>query len=165
MLLVLTILRSGAPAPVEASTVTPPAPAESATPAGPVSASQFARNLSADVYGYLPYWEIDSGTDAYLRYDLLTDIALFSVGFTSTGAISTTGTGYPAVTGSTAATIVAHAHAAGVRVDLTITSFGYAKNTAFFTDPAAMTAAAAAISDLVRSEGLDGVNLDVDLVA
>ena len=162
MLLVLTILRSGAPAPVEASTVTPPAPAESATPAGPVSASQFARNLSADVYGYLPYWEIDSGTDAYLRYDLLTDIALFSVGFTSTGAISTTGTGYPAVTGSTAATIVAHAHAAGVRVDLTITSFGYAKNTAFFTNPAAMTAAAAAISDLVRSEGLDGVNLDVE---
>ncbi len=140
----------------------PPTSAVSDAPAGPLSASEFGGKLSADVYGYLPYWEIDSGTDAYLRYDLLTDIALFSVGFTSTGAISTSGTGYPAVTGSTAATIVAQAHAAGVRVDLTITSFGYAKNAAFFTSAAAMSAAATAISDLVQSEGLDGVNLDVE---
>ncbi|MEO8468590.1 MAG: cell wall-binding repeat-containing protein [Chloroflexota bacterium] len=162
ILLVLTILRSGAPVPVEASTVTPPAPAAADALASPLAASQFGRKLSADVYGYLPYWEIDSGTDTYLRYDLLTDIALFSVGFTATGAISITETGYPAVTGPTAATIVAHAHAAGVRVDLTITSFGYAKNTAFFTNPAAMTAAATAISNLVQSEGLDGVNLDVE---
>ena len=164
ILLVLTILRSGGPAPVEASTVAPPTSAVSDAPAGPLDASQFARNLSADVYGYLPYWEIDSGADTYLRYDLLTDIALFSVGFTSTGAIATSGTGYPAVTGSTAATIVAHAHASGVRVDLTITSFGFAKNAAFFTNPEAMSAAASAIAELVRAEGLDGVNLDVELL-
>ena len=164
ILLALTILRSGGPAPVEASTTLPPSVGATPAQASPLAASQFARKLSADVYGYLPYWEIDSGTDAYLRYDLLTDIALFSVGFTSTGAISTSGTGYPAVTGSTAATIVSHAHAAGVRVDLTVTSFGFAKNAAFFTDPAAMSTAAAAISDLVRSEGLDGVNLDVELL-
>ena len=164
ILLVLTILRSGGLAPVQASTVAPPDSAVFDAPAGPLAASQFARKLSADVYGYLPYWEIDSGTDAYLRYDLLTDIALFSVGFTSTGTISTSGTGYPAVTGSTAGTIVSQAHAAGVRVDLTITSFGYAKNAAFFTNPVAMSTAASAISELVRSEGLDGVNLDVELL-
>lgn len=128
----------------------------------PLSTGQLAHRLSADVYGYLPYWEIDSGTDAYLRYDYLTDIALFSIGFDASGAISTTATGYPTVTGSTAATITAHAHAAGVRVDMTVTSFGYAKNAAFFSAPDAMAAAAANISALVQAEGLDGVNLDVE---
>ncbi len=139
-----------------------PRSAGAAVADGPLSSGQFAHRLSADVYGYLPYWEIDSGTDAYLRYDYLSDIALFSIGFDAAGAISTTATGYPTVTGSTAGTITAHAHAAGVRVDMTVTSFGYAKNAAFFSTPSAMAAAAANISALVQAEGLDGVNLDVE---
>ena len=162
ILLALTMLRSGSPVPVEAGQALPPSTGAVAASASPLTAAQVARKLSADVYGYLPYWEIDSGTDAYLRYDLLTDIALFSIGFDSAGAIVTTATGYPAVTGSNAATIVAHAHAAGVRVDLTVTSFGFAKNAAFFTDATAMSTAVAAISGLVQAEGLDGVNLDVE---
>ncbi|MEW5991008.1 MAG: cell wall-binding repeat-containing protein [Chloroflexota bacterium] len=139
-------------------------PAAAAPAAAPLPASRFAHRLSGEVYGYLPYWEINSGTDAYLRYDLLTDIALFSVGLTSSGAISTSGTGYGPVTGSTAAAIVDHAHAAGVRVDLTITSFGLDKNSAFFGNPTAMATAVTAISDLVQAEGLDGVNLDVEML-
>lgn len=162
ILLAVTILGSGGPAPAIASTRLPPRAAAAPLPASPLTGSQVARKLSADVYGYLPYWEINGGADAYIRYDLLTDIALFSVGFTSTGTISTTATGYPAVTGSTAAAIVAHAHAAGVRVDLTVTSFGYDKNAAFFTNPTAMSTATTAISNLVQSEGLDGINLDVE---
>jgi putative cell wall-binding protein/spore germination protein YaaH len=147
-----------------ASSTAPAAAPAARTSAAPLTASQFARRLSSEVYGYLPYWEIDSDTDAYLRYDLLTDIALFSVGLTSSGAISTSETGYGRVTGSTAATIVSHAHAAGVRVDLTITSFGLAKNSAFFGDPTAMATAVSAISDLVQGEDLDGVNLDVEML-
>ena len=139
-----------------------PAAAAIPAPGGPLPEGSFTRRLSGEVYGFLPYWEIDSGTDGYLHYDLLTDIALFSVGFTASGAIDPTGTGYPYVTGSTAATIVDHAHAAGVRVDLTVTSFGFDKNAAFFTDPTAMANAASAISGLVQAEGLDGVNLDVE---
>jgi putative cell wall-binding protein len=155
----------GPRAPIATASSTAPAAAPAArTPAAPLTASRFARRLSSEVYGYLPYWEIDSGTDAYLRYDLLTDIALFSVGLTSSGAISTSGTGYARVTGSTAATIVSHAHAAGVRVDLTITSFGLAKNAAFFGNPTAMATAVSAISDLVQGKGLDGVNLDVEML-
>ena len=132
--------------------------------AAPLPETAFARRLSGEVYGYLPYWEINAGTDAYLRYDLLTDIALFSVGLTSGGAIATSGTGYSAVTGTTAATIVQHAHAAGVRVDMTVTSFGLAKNSAFFRNPTAMAAAVTAISNFVKSEGLDGVNVDVEML-
>jgi len=139
-----------------------PLPTVAPAPGAPLPEPGFARRLSGEVYGYLPYWEINSGTDGYLHYDLLTDIALFSVGFTSSGAIDPSGTGYPYVTGSTAATIVDHAHAAGVRVDLTVTSFGFDKNAAFFADPTAMASAASAISGLVQAEGLDGVNLDVE---
>ncbi|TAJ98963.1 MAG: hypothetical protein EPO36_13660 [Chloroflexota bacterium] len=155
---------SGLPLDVARATSNVPPPPSAAGPAAPLPQASFARRLSGQVYGYLPYWEIDSGTDAYLRYDLVTDIALFSVGLTSSGAISTSGTGYGPVTGSTAATIVSHAHAAGVRVDLTITSFGIDKNSAFFGNPAAMATAVTAISNLVQAEGLDGVNLDVELL-
>ncbi|TAL06837.1 MAG: hypothetical protein EPO00_10415 [Chloroflexota bacterium] len=165
ILLALTILRSGSPVPVEASQSLPPSTGTAPTSASPLTAAQVARTLSADVYGYLPYWEIDATTDVYLRYDLLTDIALFSVGFDADGAIVTTATGYAAVTGSNAATIVSHAQAAGVRVDLTVTSFGLAKNAAFFTNAAAMSNAVAALSNLVKAEGLDGINLDVESLA
>ncbi len=161
----LLLLFAGSLSPVMAAVVPPPVPGVArVAPAAPVPASAFAHRLSAEVYGYLPYWEIDSTTNAYLRYDLLTDIALFSVGLTASGTISTSGGGYAAVMGSTAATIVSNAHAAGVRVDLTVTSFGYDKNTAFFTDPVAMATAASAIAGLVSANGYDGVNLDVELL-
>ena len=128
----------------------------------PLTSGQLAHRLSSEVYGFLPYWEIDSGTDAYLHYDLVTDIALFSVGLTAGGAIDTTSRGYAAATGSTAATIIAHAHAVGVRVDLTFTSFGLAKNDAFFADPTAMAAGVTSLAGLVTQLGLDGVNVDVE---
>jgi putative cell wall-binding protein/spore germination protein YaaH len=128
----------------------------------PLPASGFARHLSAQVYGYLPYWELDSGTDASLRYDLLTDIALYAVTLNSDGSINTSTNGYAAVTSSLADTIISHAHAAGVRVDLTVTSFGLAKNTAFFSDTVAQATAVTAIASLVADRGVDGVNVDVE---
>lgn len=132
--------------------------------AAPLGLDQMAARLSAEVYGYLPYWELDSTVDAYLRYDLMTDIALFSIGFNADGTIDTGATGYARMTGTTAATIVAHAHAAGVRVDMTVTSFGFAKNAAFFANAAAQDTAIQAISSFVATGGLDGVNLDVELL-
>lgn len=160
-------LGSGARA--SAATIASAAPtaavAASTAPPAPLTVAKFAHRLSGEVYGYLPYWEIGSATDAYLRYDLLTDIALFSVGISSTGTIPTTGGGFPAVTSATAATVVQHAHAAGVRVDLTVTSFGLAKNTAFFSSPTAQTTAIAAITGLVKTRGLDGVSFDVEMLA
>lgn len=164
VLLVALLLVPGA---AVASNPAPTAPARApdpatVLPAAPLAAAQLAHRLSAEVYGYLPYWELDSGTGAYLHYDLLTDLALFSVGVTSTGAINTAATGYTTVTGSNARTIVANAHAAGVRVDMTFTSFGLAKNAAFFSDATAMSTALAALAGFVKSMGLDGINVDVE---
>ena len=36
--------------------------------------------LSHEVFGYLPYWTLSSGTVGYLDYDLVSTIAYFSVG-------------------------------------------------------------------------------------
>jgi putative cell wall-binding protein len=168
LLVLVSLAPIGSGARVDAATApiiaSAPIVAESTLPA-PLPASKFAHRLSSEVYGYLPYWEIDAGTDAYLRYDLLSDIALFSVAVSSTGTLDTGARGYGTVTGSTAATIVQHAHAAGVRVDLTFTSFGLSKNTAFFGSASAQATAIAALAGLVKSEGLDGVAVDVELLA
>src|SRR5438046_6758701 len=43
--------------------------------------------LSQQVYGYLPYWELNRGTVASLRYDLLTTIALFGIGIDGDGSL------------------------------------------------------------------------------
>jgi putative cell wall-binding protein len=161
LLAILTALSQG-------SALAVPAPASSPDTAAGVSATaplaepQFARRLSKEVYGFLPYWEIDATTNVYLRYDLLTDLALFSVGVDGSGVLDTSAPGYRAVTGVHAPAIIANAHAAGVRVDLTFTSFGFEKNTAFFSNPAAMAAAIAALTALVNGLGLDGVNVDVE---
>ena len=150
----------------QGSALAVPSPAPDVEPqadtTAPLGEGQFARRLSKEVYGYLPYWEVDAGTDAYLRYDLLTDIALFSVTVTSSGAIDTSTPGYRMVTGANAATVIAKAHAAGVRVDLTFTSFGFEKNNAFFRNPGAMAAGVASLTALVNQLGLDGVSVDVE---
>ena len=36
--------------------------------------------ISHQVYGYLPYWQLDGSTAKRLRYDLLTTIAMFGIG-------------------------------------------------------------------------------------
>lgn len=153
------------PLPAVRASVVPPSAASSVSSAAPLPSAGFAHRLSSEVYGFLPYWEVDAGTDAYLRYDLLTDIALFSLSLNADGSIDTTTSGYAMVTGATVDTIVAHAHAAGVRVDVTLTSFGLTKNSAFFTNPSAMAAGTANLAALVAAHGFDGIDVDVELLA
>ena len=43
--------------------------------------------LSHQVYGYLPYWRLNSGTAAQLDYDLVSTIAFFGLGIKATGDI------------------------------------------------------------------------------
>ena len=121
------------------------------------------KGLTGEVYGFLPYWEIDSGTDAYLRYDLITTIALFAVYYDASGNLNTStllGSGRAALI----STIVQHAHAQGVRVDLTLrpsTDTANA-NQAFFANAPAQAAAIAHMAAQVASLGLDGANIDIE---
>ncbi|MFI5261581.1 MAG: cell wall-binding repeat-containing protein, partial [Candidatus Limnocylindrales bacterium] len=121
------------------------------------------KGLTGEVYGFLPYWEIGSGTDAYLRYDLLTTIALFAVYYDASGNLNTTtllGSGRAALI----STIVQHAHAAGVRVDLTVrpSSDTATGNQAFFASPTVQATTISNVAAEVKQLGLDGANVDIE---
>ncbi len=139
------------------------APAQG-SPLAPLSPDRLTKTVDREVYGYLPYWEIDGTVDAYLRYDLLSTLSLFSITYNADGTINTSLAGYRAIAGETATLLIERAHAAGVRVEITVTSFGTAKNAAFFSDPVAQATAIAQTADLVTARGADGVNVDVELI-
>ncbi len=115
-----------------------------------------------ELYGFIPYWEMDDTIDAHLAATPLTTVALFSVTTTSTGAIDETKPGAKLITGATGSALVATAHRAGMRVDLVYGSFGAAKNRTFFRKVALQDAAISSLVALAGTLGLDGVNLDVE---
>src|SRR5262249_21190487 len=85
-----------------------------------------------ELYGYLPYWQMNDSMAAYLPNLPLSTLALFSVSARRTGAINTGDVGYKRITGGLGRRIIADAHARHARVDLVFTSFGPTRNGAFF---------------------------------
>jgi len=122
-------------------------------------------HLSGDVYGYLPYWEMDSSIEDSLDWNALSAISLFSVTQGSTGALNRSAAGYVAITSDRGRRIAATARARGVRVELTFTSFGNDKNAAFFGSASAQATTIAELRALVADVGADGVNVDAELIA
>jgi spore germination protein YaaH len=135
----------------------------SAAPA-PLRSSELSHRLTAEVMGYLPYWELNDRTVANLDYNRLTTIAFFSVGWNSAGHLVTTAPGYTALMSDRATTVINAAHAAGVRAIVSFTSFGYDKNAAFFSNSTARATFVREAAALVVSRGLDGADLDVELI-
>ena len=131
----------------------------------PLSAAQLSHRLRAEVMGYLPYWELTDATVAGLDYEGLTTIAFFSVGLDAAGHLDRTGRGYAALMSDGAGAVIDAAHAAGVRAIVSFSSFGSAKNDAFFTDPAAQATFVGEAVALVAARGLDGADLDIELIS
>jgi spore germination protein YaaH len=143
--------------------VGPPTAPVAAAPA-PLRSSELSHRLTAEVMGYLPYWELTDRTIANLDYHRLTTIAFFSVGWNSAGHLVTTAPGYTALMSDRATTVINAAHAAGVRTIVSFTSFGYDKNAAFFSNATARSTFVREAAALVVSRGLDGADLDVELI-
>jgi hypothetical protein len=154
-----TVRPSGAtgPPPVIAFETIPPTPTPDPTPLPSAIPTP-----GHELYGFVPYWEMDDTIAAHLRSTPLTTLALFSVSTTASGAISPNLSGYRRITGSIGRQLVAEAHARKTRVELVYTSFGNENNKAFFADPARMEASIASVVRLVGELGMDGVNLDVE---
>ncbi len=147
------------------------APAPDATPASPTtagpdpstSASGTPRPIPGhEVYGYVPYWEMDDGIAAHLRSTDLTTLALFSVTNTRTGAIDTKQNGYRRIVGDVGRQLIREAREGGVRVELVFTSFGRERNDGFFADLELQDATIASLVAVVADLRLDGVNVDVE---
>ena len=131
-------------------------------PLVPLTTDQVSHRLAREVFGYLPYWELDGGIDAYLRYDLLSTIAFFGVGINSDGSLDTTTSGYRAYMSDLATQIIEKAHAYGIRTVITFQSFGTTKNAAFLSNAAAQATFVEQAIALMALRGADGANLDVE---
>jgi spore germination protein YaaH len=115
-----------------------------------------------EVYGFVPYWEIDDTIAAHLRATNATTVALFSVTHASNGEIATSLNGYRAISGPVGRQIVADAHELGRRVDVTWTSFGRAKNEALFASDALQERVIASLVALRADLEVDGIAVDVE---
>jgi chitinase len=124
--------------------------------------------LTHEVYGYLPYWRLDSGTVDRLHYELVSSIAFFGLGIKSTGDLDTDWVGYKEYVGENAAAVTNAAHDRGVRVVPTFQLFdskaGYPKMTKFLTSPAAQDRFIAQALDLMAARKADGAGLDFEPV-
>jgi hypothetical protein len=142
------------------------APASAAAGAGSSPATgpdQTARPLPGrEVYGFLPYWEMDGGIATHLAATDLSTLALFSVTHRSGGAMDERQTGYRRITGPLGRRLIGEAQARGTRVDIVYTSFGAARNRAFFEDAAAQDRWIEVLVAFVEAQGLDGINVDVE---
>ncbi len=115
-----------------------------------------------EVYGFVPYWEMDDGIAAHLADTPLTTVGLFSVTNTSTGSIDRSQNGYRKIAGPIGDRLIGEAHERGVRIELVYTSFGARKNAAFFGDPDLQAATVKSLVDLAGDLGVDGINVDVE---
>ncbi len=122
--------------------------------------------LSHEVYGYLPYWRLDSGTVDRINYNLVSTIAFFGLGIKSNGAINRDWVGYKEYVGEAAAAVTNAAHDRGVRVVPTFQLFdstaGYPKMTKFLKSPAAQDRFIAEALDLMAERKADGAGLDFE---
>ncbi|HWP63069.1 MAG TPA: glycosyl hydrolase family 18 protein [Candidatus Binatia bacterium] len=140
--------------------------------ADPTADPTAGAGLRREVFGFLPYWQLNSST-LRLRYDLLSTIAYFSVGADRSGNLlkknsdGTTTTGWAGWTSSKLTSIIDEAHRNGTRVVLTISVFAWsdgeaAKQAALLGDPAARLNLARQAAAAVRDRGADGINLDFE---
>ncbi len=124
--------------------------------------------LSHEVYGYLPYWRLDSGTVDRIHYDLVSTIAFFGLGINANGALDTSWVGYKEYIGEDAAAVTNAAHDRGVRVVPTFQLFdsasGYPKMTAFLSSTAAQDKFIGQALDLMDTRKADGAGLDFESV-
>ena len=116
-----------------------------------------------ELYGYLPYWEMDDENIAdHLARTPLTTLGLFSVTHTGKGALNTRQSGYALITGDVGHRLIDEAHDRGTRVELVYTSFGTSRNRKLLGRPEMQATVISELVALVGELGLDGINVDIE---
>jgi len=118
-----------------------------------------------EVFGFVPYWEMDDGIAAHLAKTDLTTLALFSVTHKKNGDLAPAERGYRRIDGPLGRRLISEAHERGVRVEIVYTSFGAGKNDAFFLSDDAQQRTIAGLVAMATDLGVDGINVDVELLA
>ncbi len=149
------------PSPDGSSSANPGASSSAGVPADLPAASPIPAP-GRELYGFVPYWEMDDTIAAHVAATPLTTVGLFSVSNTSKGAINTDQAGYKQIAGPVGAEIIGGAHSRGTRVEIVFTSFGAARNTTFFGRQSLQDATVASLVALVATLRVDGVDVDVE---
>jgi hypothetical protein len=136
----------------------------SAPPAGSPGPGSAPRPTAGhELYGFLPYWEMDDpGISEHVDSLPLTTLALFSVTHTAKGGLNTRAPGYPLVTGDVGKGLIADAHGRGARVEVVYSSFGSARNRRLLEDASLQASIVTSLVALVRLLGVDGVDVDIE---
>ena len=117
-----------------------------------------------ELFGFVPYWEMNGDIAGHVAKTPLTTLALFSVTHTKTGTINTSQTGYKRITGAIGKQLIREAHDRGVAVQLVYTSFGRARNERFFGSLEVQDVTIAGLVALADRIGADGINVDVEQI-
>jgi spore germination protein YaaH len=117
-----------------------------------------------EVYGFIPYWEMDDTIVAHLKTVDLTTVALFSVTHSGKGALALTQNGAKKIQGPVGKALIAAAHERHMRVDLAYTSFGQKKNAALFGSKAIQDRVISGLVKLRKDLKVDGIAVDVEQI-
>jgi spore germination protein YaaH len=111
--------------------------------------------LSKIVFGFLPYWEYNSGAHNNIQYDLLTHLAAFDFSASSTGAI-TNPSNWPWTD------VINASHNNGVKVIMAVTNFSGAEINTIITNTTSKNNLFDNIKNTITTYNLDGVNIDFE---
>jgi Glycosyl hydrolases family 18 len=114
-----------------------------------------------EVYGFVPYWEMDDTIAEHVAATDLTTLALFSVTHRRNGTLDVQN-GLRKIRGDVGQALIRAAHKRGAKVEIVYTCFGAPKNQAFYGDPKAQTRWIGQLIDLVDELRIDGINVDVE---
>jgi Glycosyl hydrolases family 18 len=116
-----------------------------------------------EVYGYIPYWEMDAGIAKHVAGRDLSTIALFSVTVRRNGTLNTSGRGYKRIVDAVGRQLVREARDRGVRSEVVFSSFGAKRNERLFGGPIeTQDAAIEALVAFAADRRFDGINVDVE---
>jgi spore germination protein YaaH len=114
-----------------------------------------------EVYGYVPYWEMDDTIADHVGATDLTTLALFSVTHRRNGTLDDQN-GLRKIRARVGKAMIRAAHDRKAKVEIVYTCFGAAKNRKFYGDPKAQARWIEELIDLVDELGVDGINVDVE---
>jgi len=113
------------------------------------------KELSAAVFGYLPYWEYDSAPQ-YFQYDLLSHIACFDFGVSITDGSISNPSGWPWTS------MINDAHTNGVKVIMCVIEFDNDDIHTIITNTAVKNNFFANVKLTIETYNLNGVNIDFE---
>ena len=132
-----------------------------ASPAGSAARPTVLPDPKHEVYGFVPYWEMDDGIADHIAATDLTTLGMFSVTHRRNGRLDDQ-TGLKRIRGAVGRSMIRAAHDRGTRVEIVYTSFGATKNRRFYDEPKAQDRWIEELVGLVEEVGADGINVDVE---